>query len=79
MPIASVEVLTITCDNPDCPGNELDPATRTGWTFVTSEVSGATNDDGVPTPQAYRVFCSADCVSAFAASVGAGTRTWASP
>lgn len=60
MPADSVTVLRITCDNPACPGNSLDPADRTGWLFVTSEVYGQ------PTMQT--VFCSATCVSAAAAS-----------
>jgi hypothetical protein len=48
----------ITCDNPDCPGTDLDPANRTGWFFITSEIYGQ------PTQQ--HVFCSKECASAAA-------------
>ena len=58
MPVTETTVLHITCDNPTCPGNQLDPADRTGWTFVTSEVYGE--------PTQSNVFCSASCVSAAA-------------
>jgi len=55
MPVETTETLNITCDNQACPGNDLDPADRTGWLFVTAEVYGQ------PTNQ--HVFCSAGCVS----------------
>jgi hypothetical protein len=53
MPVTETAVLEITCDNPSCPGNELDPADRMGWTFVSSEVYGE------PTQQ--HVYCSPEC------------------
>lgn len=53
MPVEEKTVLNITCDNPDCPGNELDATDRTGWMFVSSEVYGE------PTRQ--HVFCSPSC------------------
>lgn len=53
MPVDQEATLTIVCDNPDCPGNDLDPADRTGWLFVSSEVYGS------PTQQ--HVYCSPDC------------------
>lgn len=40
MPIQQTTVLEITCDNSACPGNDLDPTDRTGWTFMTAEVYG---------------------------------------
>jgi hypothetical protein len=55
--------LNITCDNPNCPGNSgLDPAVRTGWLFVSSEVYGD--------PTVQHVFCSKGCVSAAADNPG---------
>lgn len=45
--------LTITCDNPSCPGNSLDATDRTGWTFVNTEVYGQ--------PGSQHVYCCADC------------------
>lgn len=59
MPVETSESLNIECDNPHCPGNSgLDPADRTGWLFVSSEVYGD------PTQQ--HVFCSKGCLSATA-------------
>jgi hypothetical protein len=55
MPVDQETTLVITCDNPACPGNDLDPADRTGWTFISAEVYGQ------PT-QSY-VYCSADCAA----------------
>lgn len=60
MPVTETVVLQITCDNPTCPGNELDPADRTGWTFVSHEVYGQASKQNV--------FCSAECVSQAAAA-----------
>ena len=56
MPVTEATVLRIECDNPACPGNELDPTDRKGWSFVTSEVYGE--------PSQSNVFCSAACISA---------------
>jgi hypothetical protein len=53
MPVEQETVLSITCDNAACPGNSLDPADRTGWTFVNTEVYGQ--------PPTQFVYCSADC------------------
>lgn len=61
MPVVETTTLAITCDNPACPGNALDPTDRIGWLFVSSEVYGQ------PTQQ--HVFCSASCVSAASSDV----------
>lgn len=53
MPVEQTTTVSITCDNQACPGNDLDPADRVGWTFVTTEVYGQ------PTEQ--HVYCCADC------------------
>lgn len=53
MPVDQELTLTITCDNPACPGNDLDATDRTGWTFVTSEVYGQ--------PTRHHVYCCAMC------------------
>jgi hypothetical protein len=55
MPVEETTTLNIVCDNPDCPGNDLDPTVRTGWLFISSEVYGE------PTRQ--HVFCSTECVN----------------
>jgi hypothetical protein len=49
-------VTRISCDNPDCPGNDLNENERTGWLFVTTEVYGE--------PTQSHVFCSSDCAGA---------------
>lgn len=56
MPADQTITLNISCDNPDCPGNDLDSAVRTGWLFISSEVYGE--------PTAQHVFCSVECVNA---------------
>ena len=61
MPVEEKTVLNITCDNSDCPGNELDATDRTGWVFVSSEVYGE------PTRQ--HVFCSATCAGTAVAAL----------
>jgi hypothetical protein len=53
LPVEQTVVLTITCDNPGCPGNTLDPAVRDGWMFVSREVYGA--------PPEQFVYCCAAC------------------
>src|SRR5947207_1686189 len=54
MPTESTTVVRVSCDNPDCPGNDLDPEDRLGWLFVSHEVYGE------PTQQ--HVFCSYGCL-----------------
>lgn len=56
MPVTEETLLHIVCDNDKCPGNDLDPKSRTGWLFVNSEVYGE--------PTQSHVFCSTDCVGA---------------
>ena len=57
MPVEQETVLTISCDNPDCPGHpDLDPADRMGWLFISHEVYGE--------PTAQHVFGNYDCLSA---------------
>ena|SRR5580765_2235419 len=58
MGIEQSQQVTISCDNPDCPGNDLDPNDRKGWFFVNSEIYGD------PTQQ--HVFCCKECASAAA-------------
>jgi hypothetical protein len=53
MPVNEATMLSISCDNPACPGNELDANTRTGWTFVSTEVYGQ--------PTAQHVYCCPTC------------------
>jgi hypothetical protein len=56
MPIEQEIKLKIKCDNPDCPGNTLDPESREGWLIVSAEVYAETQAGQF-------VYCSADCLS----------------
>lgn len=57
MPVETTETLTITCDNPNCPGHgDLASDDRAGWLFVTSEVYGQ--------PTAQHVYGNAECAEA---------------
>jgi len=53
MAVAEKTVLKITCDNPACPGNTLDPKDRLGWVFVSHEVYGE--------PTQSNVYCCSEC------------------
>lgn len=66
MPLESVSVLSIHCDNPNCPGSELDSEDRSGWFFIITE------QFGVRSPM-NNVFCSMQCISDFAGAVADGT------
>lgn len=65
MPVETTVKLKIKCDNPACPGNDLDPTSYEGWIQINAQVM---QDNGMgmmfPTTQSY-IFCSASCVSAF--------------
>lgn len=56
MPYEQTSTLEIACDNPGCPGNDLDPADRAGWMFVSTEVYGEATQ--------WHVYCCADCAGA---------------
>lgn len=58
MPVEETKVLSVTCDNPDCAGNDLPTDDRTGWTFVSTEVYGQ------PTTQ--HVYCCPMCAGMIA-------------
>jgi len=60
MPVEQEIKLKIKCDNPDCPGNTLDPESRDGWLFISGEVYAETMT-------AQFVYCSAECLSAHSA------------
>jgi hypothetical protein len=48
MTVNEETVVSISCDNPNCMGNDLDPTDRAGWTFVSTEVYGEpTNEQKV--------------------------------
>lgn len=57
MGVKTTDAVVVSCDNPDCPGTDLDPTERTGWLFISSEIYGE--------PTVQHVFCSKDCLNAF--------------
>lgn len=65
MPIETRTVVNIVCDNPACPGNDLDPASYEGWLQINAQMH---QDSGsgmmMPVFQSF-VFCSASCLAAF--------------
>jgi hypothetical protein len=68
MPLEEEKVLVISCDNAACPGNTLDPADRTGWLFISSEVYGQ--------PSQQNVYCCAECSAVAATSTSTeGSKT----
>lgn len=68
MGVTQKTVLKIECDNPNCPGNTLDPKSYDGWyrVNVTTQQTPAATKDG-PAPFAFpissgeKIFCSASC------------------
>lgn len=56
MAVLTTVTLEVTCDNPACPGNDLDPTTTDGWLMAT-----APSYSGEPQPQ--MIFCSPSCYS----------------
>ena len=56
MGLEEQNTILIVCDNPACPGNDLDRNDRAGWLFVSHEVYGE--------PTGQHVFCTATCLSA---------------
>ena len=69
MPVNHETTLNVVCDNPACPGNDLDAAKLDGWLVISSEVYGEPTNDQT-------VFCSAACLSAFTGAVGKGKQEW---
>jgi len=62
MGVVSETVLTITCDNPACPGNSLDPATYDNWIQITASVQGVAPEGGYAFPvQQTAIYCSPAC------------------
>jgi hypothetical protein len=57
MPVETTVTTNVTCDNPACPGNALDPADPNGWLHVTSQIWGEP-------AAAVRVYCCSECAAA---------------
>lgn len=58
LPVDQETTVSIKCDNPACPGNQLDPTDRTGWLFINWEIYGQQTNQ--------HVFCSFECLAASA-------------
>lgn len=71
MPTDTTITLAIACDNPACPGNDLDPTKRDGWLFVTTEVYGEATSS--------HVVCSYACLAGASTSVARGELAWPEP
>jgi len=61
-----VEVTTaihITCDNPACPGNSLDPASYDGWIQMQAQVTVPNDNPEFPAFPVFQqaVYCSPSC------------------
>lgn len=54
MAAVTFTTLEVTCDNPNCPGNDLDSTTMEGWLVATPP--GPSGE-----PQQQLVFCSYNC------------------
>lgn len=57
MGVEQTTAITVTCDNPACPGNSLDSTTTNGWIEASSLLHGSTFI------QASGIFCSPACAS----------------
>jgi len=68
MPVTQIVDLTIVCDNPACPGNQLDPGDRAGWLFVEHAVYG--------TPPLEAVYCSVACVAGHTTALETAADPW---
>lgn len=55
---------TVICDNPNCPGNELDPHSEIGWLFVNIQTFNEAPSGGMlfPVLGPQRIYCSIECV-----------------
>ena len=55
MGVEQTTTITVTCDNPACPGNSLDSSTVDGWVEASSLIHGSVSASGI--------FCSTSCAS----------------
>jgi len=66
MGLETVTSITITCDNPDCPGNSLDPSSQSGWIQIQASVvppapEGVEQGFAFPIMSPTQFFCSPAC------------------
>jgi len=60
MGVETTTSMTITCDNPNCPGNSLDPASYVGWIQIqATTVTSA--EFAIPVPLPSAIYCSPAC------------------
>jgi hypothetical protein len=74
MGVETTTSLTITCDNPDCPGNSLDPASYEGWTQLQASVYGEMAGADVPFPMPFvstAYYCSPECAGTVGTALAA--------
>lgn len=65
MGVETTTTTTITCDNPNCPGNSLDPASFEGWIQLaaTTHTAGPEGMPSMPTMVATRIYCCPACAA----------------
>jgi len=65
MGVETTTSVTITCDNPNCPGNSLDPADYGGWIQLVASVAPESSPAGLVFPpfptQSTQIYCCAAC------------------
>jgi len=80
MGVTSKTVIKIVCDNPNCPGNDLDPKSYDGWirVNVTTQVAPvipANQPKDAPAPMVIpystgeQIFCSPTCAGSIQAKI----------
>jgi hypothetical protein len=79
MGVSSTTVLEIICDNPACPGNDLNPESYEGWIQLTAQVTPVAPvapEGALPSPlyfpiQSTAIYCSSSCASSVGAALDA--------
>jgi hypothetical protein len=81
MGVTSKTVIKIECDNPNCPGNSLDPKSYDGWIRVSASTQFAPPEGtprtgpgahyALPVQMAEKIFCSADCAGSINEAIAA--------
>jgi hypothetical protein len=78
MGVTSKTVIKIECDNPNCPGNSLDPKSFDGWIRVnmtTQQTPATAKDQPTPMPMTIssgeQFFCSPACAASIQETLAA--------
>jgi len=65
MGVETTTTITVTCDNPACPGNSLDPASYEGWIQIMASVTPPAPEGqfAFPVTSPTQYFCSPSCAA----------------